>query len=144
MPLHRIPPASLLAALLAAIFASPVAVGHGDVTPQVIDTSELTPLGEHWRTENPYRSNATAIEIGKSGYNQNCARCHGLEVVSGGIAPDLRRLPVDAETDEYFAESVRRGKSRNGAIYMPPFEGILSQEAIWAIRAYVETRHVDD
>lgn len=144
MPLQRIPSAPLCAALLAAIVASPVAVGHGDVTPQVIDTSALAPLGEQWRTENPYRSNGTAIEIGKSGYNQNCARCHGLEVVSGGIAPDLRRLPVDAETDEYFAESVRRGKSRNGAIYMPPFEGILSQEAIWAIRAYVETRHVDD
>lgn len=144
MPLQRIPSAPLCAALFAAIVASPVAVGHGDVTPQVIDTSELAPLGEQWRTENPYRSNGTAIEIGKSGYNQNCARCHGLEVVSGGIAPDLRRLPVDAETDEYFAESVRRGKSRNGAIYMPPFEGILSQEAIWAIRAYVETRHVDD
>lgn len=144
MPLQPIPSAPLCAALLAAIVASPAAIGHGDVTPQVIDTSELAPLGEQWRSENPYRSNATAIEIGKSGYNQNCARCHGLEVVSGGIAPDLRRLPVDAETDEYFAESVRRGKSRNGAIYMPPFEGILSQEAIWAIRAYVETRHVDE
>ena len=144
MPLQPIPSAPLCAALLAAIVASPAAIGHGDVTPQVIDTSELAPLGEQWRSENPYRSNATAIEIGKSGDNQNCARCHGLEVVSGGIAPDLRRLPVDAETDEYFAESVRRGKSRNGAIYMPPFEGILSQEAIWAIRAYVETRHVDE
>jgi cytochrome c-550 PedF len=144
MPLQPIPSAPLCAALLAAIVASPAAIGHGDVTPQVIDISELAPLGEQWRSENPYRSNATAIEIGKSGYNQNCARCHGLEVVSGGIAPDLRRLPVDAETDEYFAESVRRGKSRNGAIYMPPFEGILSQEAIWAIRAYVETRHVDE
>lgn len=116
---------------------------HGDVTPQMVDTAGLTPLGDAWRLENPYRRNDKATEIGKSAYNQNCARCHGLEAVSGGIAPDLRRLPIDAETDEYFVESVRRGKVRNGAVYMPPFEGILSQEAMWAIRAYLDTRHED-
>ena len=135
---------SLTASALCFLVATPIALGHGDVTPQVVDTSALAPLGDQWRTENPYRGDAQAVEIGKSGYNQNCARCHGLEVVSGGIAPDLRRLPPDAETDEYFVESVRRGKSRNGAIYMPPFEGILSQEAMWAIRAYIDTRHTND
>jgi mono/diheme cytochrome c family protein len=25
-------------------------------------------------------------------------------------------------------------------VYMPPFEGVLSQEAIWAIKSYLETR----
>ena len=35
---------------------------------------------------------------------------------------------------------VRRGKVRNGAVYMPPFEGTLTQEAIWTIRTYIETR----
>jgi mono/diheme cytochrome c family protein len=35
---------------------------------------------------------------------------------------------------------VRRGKVRNGAVYMPPFEGTLNQEAIWSIKAYLETR----
>jgi cytochrome c-550 PedF len=117
---------------------------HGDVTPQVIDTKELTQLGEAWKVENPYRGNAKAVSIGKSGYNQNCARCHGLEAVSGGIAPDLRKLPIDKETDEYFIGSVRRGKVRNGAVYMPPFEGIMSQEGMWAIKAYIETVHTDE
>jgi cytochrome c-550 PedF len=135
---------SLTASTLCSLAMTQIALGHGDVTPQVVDTSALAPLGEEWRVENPYRGNAPAVEIGKSGYNQNCARCHGLEVVSGGIAPDLRRLPIDAETDEYYLESVRRGKSRNGAIYMPPFEGILTQEAMWAIRAYIDTQHIDD
>ena len=36
--------------------------------------------------------------------------------------------------------SVRRGKVRNGAVYMPPFEGMLSQEAMWTIKSYLETR----
>ena len=31
-------------------------------------------------------------------------------------------------------------RTRNGAVYMPPFEGILNQEATWAIKAYLETR----
>lgn len=117
---------------------------HGDVTPQAVDVSTLKPVGSEWLKENPYRGDKEAIRIGSSAYNQNCARCHGLEAVSGGIAPDLRHLPVDAETDDYFINTVRRGRVRNGAVYMPPFEQALSQEAIWAIRSYIETRHTDD
>ena len=127
---------------------------HGDVTPQVVDTKGLPELGADWRKENPYRGNQEAIKIGASGYNQNCARCHGLEAVSGGIAPDLRKLDQDCkgmkieakrkactvEIDEYFTTSVRRGKTLNGAYKMPPFEGVLTQEAVWAIKAYLETR----
>lgn len=113
---------------------------HGDVTPQVVDISTLKPLGEKLAEENPYRGEAEAIRIGSSAYNQNCARCHGLEAISGGIAPDLRKLELDKETDQYFINSVRRGKVRNGNVYMPPFEGILQQEAIWAIRSYLDTR----
>lgn len=116
---------------------------HGDVVPQAVDVSTLKALGADWRKENPYRGDKEAIRIGSSAYNQNCARCHGLEAVSGGIAPDLRMLPVDAETDDYFINTVRRGRVRNGAVYMPPFEEALSQEAMWAIRAYIETRHED-
>lgn len=115
------------------------AFSHGDVTPQVVDTRELKQLGDAWKVENPYRGDAKAVNVGKSAYNQNCARCHGLEAVSGGIAPDLRKLPLDKETDEYYISSVRRGKVRNGAVYMPPFEGIMSQEGMWAIKAFLET-----
>ena len=127
-------------ALLAGSLASPMIRAHGDVTPQAVDVSTLKPLGDARREENPYRTDQEAIRIGTSAYNQNCARCHGLEAISGGIAPDLRKLPPDKETDIYFLQSVLRGKVRNGAVYMPPFEGILSQEAIWAIRSYLDTR----
>ena len=121
-----------------------LAAAHGNVTPQAVDTHELPTLGADWLTANPFRGNAIAIRIGSSAFNQNCARCHGLEAVSGGIAPDLRRLPLDEATDEYFQGSVRRGKVRNGNVYMPPFEGVLNQEAIWAIRSYLDTRHTDE
>ncbi len=117
------------------------ALGHGDVTPQAVDVSTLKALGAEWRVENPYRGDKEAIRIGDSAYNQNCARCHGLGGVSGGIAPDLRYLELDADADEYYIGRVRNGVTRNGAVYMPPFEGILPQEAMWAIRAWLETVH---
>jgi len=128
------------ALLAAGLLYSQSLLAHGDVTPQAVDVSTLKPLGDKWADENPYRGNGEAIRIGTSAYNQNCARCHGLEAISGGIAPDLRKLELDKETDQYYLQSVRRGKVRNGAVYMPPFEGILQQEAIWAIRAYLDTR----
>ena len=139
---------------LAALWAVTSTWAHGDVTPQAVDTSTLPKLGDNWRGENPFRKNDAAIKIGTSAYNQNCARCHGLEAISGGIAPDLRKLDNECatlkdekkkvacvkEVDDYFLGSVRRGKTRNGAVYMPPFEGILNQEAMWSIKAYLETR----
>ena len=142
-----------LALALAALAHAP-ARAHGDVTPQAVDTKDLPTLGADWRVENPYRSQAKAIPIGTSAYNQNCARCHGLEAISGGIAPDLRKLDNDCatlkdaakkaacvkEVDGYFLGKVRRGVTRNGAVYMPPFDGILQQEAVWAIKSYLETR----
>ncbi|WP_281049045.1 cytochrome c-550 PedF [Thauera sp. GDN1] len=121
--------------------AATFAHAHGDVTPQAVDTSSLKPIGEEWLIANPYRDNADAIRIGDSAFNQNCARCHGLGAVSGGIAPDLRFLERGDEMDEFFIGRVRNGVTRNGAVYMPPFEGMLTQEAMWAIRAWLETVH---
>ena len=144
---------SAVACLLGAALHVPT-WGHGDVTPQAVDTSSLPKLGDDWRGENPFRKNDAAVKVGTSAYNQNCARCHGLEAISGGIAPDLRRLDNDcvaykdpakrdacvAENDQYFLTTIRHGRARNGAVYMPPFEGTLNQEAMWAIKSYLETR----
>jgi cytochrome c-550 PedF len=148
---HRRHAAGALLAIAA--FAASAVWAHGDVTPQAVDTTGLPWLGDGWRAENPFRSNEAAIRIGNSAYNQNCARCHGLEVISGGIAPDLRKLDNECSTlkdnkrsacvkeiDDYFISTVRQGRTRNGAVYMPPFEGVMEQEAIWSIKAYLETR----
>lgn len=148
---------ALAVASCAAAFSA-AALAHGDVVPHSVDTSTLPQLGDKWLSSNPYNeqspARAEALRIGTSAYNQNCARCHGLEAISGGIAPDLRKLDQDcmdfadaekkkqcfAEMDEYMIATVRRGRTRDGRVYMPPFEGILSQEAIWSIRTYLETR----
>jgi len=139
---------------LAIAAAAAVAFAHGNVTPQAVDTSALPKLGDGWRESNPYSRNEAAIQVGASAFNQNCARCHGLEAISGGIAPDLRRLDNDCasladaakkaacvkDNDAYFLTTIRHGRTRNGAVYMPPFEGTFDQEAMWAIKAWLETR----
>ena len=56
------------------------------------------------------------------------------------MSPDLRKMDSDKETDKFYLAIVLRGVTRNGAVYMPPFKGILPQEAIWAIRSYTESR----
>lgn len=137
-------------AVLAAglIFASGTTVlAHGDVAPQAVDTAGLPSSGEEWLIENPYRAEAVgeevwqkALEIGASGYNQNCARCHGLEVVSGGLAPDLRYLEAEEYGDEWYVERFREGYTQNGITKMPAFGELLGQDAAWAIRTYIETR----
>ena len=122
-----------------------LAYGHGDVTPQAVDTEGLDPVGEEIAMLNPYREKGgaqyeLAIKIGSSAYSQNCARCHGLQVISGGIAPDLRLLEDGEFGDEWFMERVMNGYSQNGAYKMPPFRDLMNQEAMWAIRSYTETR----
>jgi len=129
--------------VMLALLVPMVASSHGDVNPQPVDTKGLDPLGEAWRATNPYRGNKLAIEIGKSAYNQQCARCHGLEGVSGGLAPDLRFLEKGDEGDKAFLPPTRRGVYRDGRTLMPKYEGIISQEGMWAIRSWLETVHVD-
>jgi cytochrome c-550 PedF len=127
--------------------SSTVILAHGDVKPQAVDTTGLPSSGEEWLIENPYRAEAAgeevwakAVEIGASGYNQNCARCHGLEVVSGGLAPDLRFLEAEEYGDEWYMERFRTGYTQNGTTKMPAFGELLGQDAAWAIRTYIETR----
>ncbi|MDV6481484.1 cytochrome c-550 PedF [Pseudomonas aeruginosa] len=134
--------------VLAGLSLSSLALAHGDVTPQAVDTKGLEPLGKEWRDTTPYRKpyakHDLAVEIGASAYNQNCARCHGLEAKSGGIAPDLRLLETGAEGDEWFKERVINGAVRDGAVYMPKMADFISQEGLWAIRSYLESVHVDE
>ena len=123
-------------------------LAHGNVTPQAVDTSALPDIpggNDTWVTKNPYRDDpkayATAQKIGQSAYGGNCARCHGLEAISGGIAPDLRYLDKGEAGDEWFAERYRHGSARDGKVYMPPMGDVLGQKAGWAIRSWLDSKH---
>ncbi|HEN8798680.1 cytochrome c-550 PedF [Pseudomonas sp. CM25] len=145
----------LAAGLLLGAVLSGTAWAHGNVVPQAVETNGLTPIkdagvsldGDGWAAVNPYRASPEhdkAVEIGASAYNQNCAACHGLEAKSGGIAPDLRLLDVGDAGDEWFVERVRHGAVRDGRVYMPKMADYLSQEALWAVRTYLDSVHVEE
>lgn len=132
------------------VFCASLALAHGDVAPQPVNTDAL-PDVEEGLIENPYRAEAVgeeawakAVEIGSSGYNQNCARCHGLEVISGGLAPDLRFLEAEEYGDEWYMERFVSGYTQNGITKMPAFGELLGEKAAWAIRTYIETRPDQD
>ncbi|MGI6246514.1 MAG: cytochrome c-550 PedF [Pseudochelatococcus sp.] len=137
-------------AALAFLAAATAAIAHGDVAPQPMNTDALPDTGEEWLTENPYREAKAghdvwlkAVEIGASGYTQNCARCHGLGAVSGGLAPDLRFIEAEEVGDEWYVERFRQGYTQDGVTKMPAFGDILGQKAAWAIRTYIESRPED-
>lgn len=139
-------PAIIMAGAVTAAFAAGPPIG---ISP--VDTGNLPSTGDEWLTVNPYRAETAgvevwkeAVEVGASGYNQNCARCHGIEGVSGGLAPDLRYLEAEEYGDEWFAERFRSGMTQNGITKMPAFEEQLGQDAAWAIRTYIETRPDSD
>lgn len=134
---------------LAFLLQAGMAFAHGDVAPQPVNTDALPDVGEEWLTENPYRDQGeevwqTAVSIGASGYNQNCARCHGLEAISGGLAPDVRMLEAEEYGDEWYVERFRLGYTQNGITKMPAFDELLGQKAAWAIRTYIEARPDDE
>ena len=135
------------AVLITGLMSAGAVMAHGNVTPTAVNTGNLEKLGEEWRTENPYRNSKDhdeAVTIGASAYNQNCAACHGLEAKSGGIAPDLRLLELGAMGDEWYKERVINGAVRDGRVYMPKMADFLSQEALWAVRTYLESVHVEE
>lgn len=133
---------------LLTIGVSPKVQAHGDVVPQPVNTDSLPDIAggnENWVSDNPYRKAdpkiwREAVKIGSSGFNQNCARCHGLGAISGGLAPDLRYLEANPDGDAWFQERFKHGVNQDGINKMPAFAEILGQKAGWAIKSYVESR----
>lgn len=135
------------------------ALAHGDVTPHPVDTKGLPALGKDWKLANPYRGNAEAVEKGSVGYLHNCAGCHGLKAVSGGMAPDLLSAEEEClgmasksdqasclkDTDSAFKDAVLEGKKNSeGRSTMPAYGAVFTQEAVWAVKAYIDSRAVEE
>lgn len=141
--------------LLALCLALAVPAAEVAIAP-VLDQSGLPSLGEVWLKGNPYRGNPTAVAVGQSAFNQSCARCHGADAspVGGAPAPDLRQLnrycrsiadsglqaACMTDNDYYFRKTVQQGKVIVGVVHMPSWKDVLSQEVVWAIQAFIESR----
>lgn len=141
--------------ILALLIAGKTALANEVANRPEVDSSKLPKLGTSWLATNPYRGNPDAIAVGQLTYGQTCARCHGADASTNAApAPDLRKLDAfcrriaNAElkaacmrdNDAYFAKTVRQGKTIVGVVHMPAWEPVLSQELIWAVQAFIESR----
>ncbi|EIT71140.1 PQQ-dependent dehydrogenase, methanol/ethanol family [Hydrocarboniphaga effusa] len=88
----------------------------------------------------PPESKATAEQVahGKDLFNGHCSQCHGINAVSGGIVPDLRRL--SSEKHAMFPGIVAGAFAAKG---MPSFAGIFTPEEVEDLHAYLIKRAVD-
>jgi mono/diheme cytochrome c family protein len=75
----------------------------------------------------------SSADAGRDVYSEHCATCHGERLNATGAAPDLKLLRADQKAR--FDEMVRNGKGQ-----MPAWEGMISDEEIGQIWAYIRSR----
>lgn len=88
-------------------------------------------------------SDDPASKEGASLFNQYCSHCHGPWAEQGERPRDLRRLRIRYGDDarEMFSTTVTNGRLEKG---MPVWKGVLSDEVLGKIYAFLETVQVDD
>lgn len=130
MPLSHVAMAAAIV-LAGATLASKIAFAHGDVTPQPIDASELKHLGKDRSAKIHIAVILRRSPSALPATTRTAPAVTELEVISGGIAPDLRYLETGKSGDEWFLERIRHGKKNSeGTTIMPAFEGVFTQEAM--------------
>jgi quinohemoprotein ethanol dehydrogenase len=83
---------------------------------------------------------AAQIENGKSNYASTCMVCHGPLVISGGVVPDLRRLPK--EKHAIFKQIVYDGIIHGAG--MPRMGDLVTEQDVHDIQAYIVERARQD
>ncbi len=73
------------------------------------------------------------IEAGEMLYEEHCASCHGEKLRSSGAIPDLREM--GAGDRARFDQVVSDGKGQ-----MPAWQGILSEQELNQLWAYIRSR----
>jgi heme/copper-type cytochrome/quinol oxidase subunit 2/cytochrome c5 len=70
-------------------------------------------------------------EAGKEVFAEQCSVCHGADGLGGNGGPDLTTMPLAQE------QAGAEQQVTNGGGGMPPFSGVLSEEEIANVAAYV-------
>jgi heme/copper-type cytochrome/quinol oxidase subunit 2/cytochrome c2 len=100
--------------------------GEETVGPNEESEGEVAPEEEE-STEGGTADAAAGEEV----FAENCSVCHGATGHGGNGGPDLRTMPL-AKTQEGAEQQVT-----NGGGGMPAFKGVLSEEEIANVAAYV-------
>jgi mono/diheme cytochrome c family protein len=76
------------------------------------------------------------IVKGEQTFSEYCSTCHGDNLISSGQIPDLRRLKATDRTR--FESTVINGKNQ-----MPPWKGVVSDDAIDQLWHYIRATAVE-
>jgi polar amino acid transport system substrate-binding protein len=87
---------------------------------------------------NPFVGRDDVVPAGRTLFNVHCSHCHGPNAVQGERRRDLRRLSRRYGDDmaAVFYQTAMAGRTAKG---MPPWKGILEDEALWKIFTFLET-----
>ncbi len=87
--------------------------------------------GEENPAEGEPEGGGGSPEAGTVVFSENCSTCHGATGEGGNGGPNLKTMPL-AQTEEGAIQQVT-----NGGGGMPAFSGVLSEEEIENVAAYV-------
>jgi mono/diheme cytochrome c family protein len=92
------------------------------------------PAADHTRV-NPLAGHSDAVAAGSTLYQDNCAKCHGVDGNGRGSRPSLHSARIAAATDGDLFWLLTRGQPFRG---MPAWAR-LSEDQRWQIVAYLRT-----
>ncbi len=116
----------------------------GGGTPTVV---RQDPPAEYAGVTNPVEGDQAAIDAGKTLFTQNCESCHGPKGLGDGPAGasldphpgNLQNAIKDAPIG-YLDWVINEGGAAAGrSASMASYKGVLTQDEIWQILAYVKT-----
>lgn len=102
---------------------------------------------EYAEKSNPFGSDTTVIEAGRTIYKQNCVTCHGERGMgdgpaAGGLNPKPQPLAANQEglEDAYLYWRISEGGLRAPfSSSMPSWKAILGEDEIWQLISYLRT-----
>jgi mono/diheme cytochrome c family protein len=116
----------------------------GSAEPTVV---RQDPPADYAGKTNPYAGDQAAIDAGTTLYTQNCESCHGPKGLGDGPAGaaldphpgNLQNASKDA-SEAYLFWIVNEGGAAAGrSPSMASYKGVLSEDEIWQVLAYVKT-----
>ncbi|MEA4908683.1 MAG: cytochrome c [Chloroflexi bacterium] len=121
--------------------------GGGSAAESEGTESYEQPPAEYASMTNPVKGDASAISAGSETYATNCASCHGQTGLGDGPAgasldphPGNLQEAGSEASDAYLYWRISEGGAMapfNSS--MPAWKGVLSEDQIWQVVAYIQT-----